>query len=254
MAAEHWFRWHHGTVSDPKWRVVAARACHAMSRNVTTAECIAVWAAMLERASQANPRGSLEGWDDEDVGAGLGLDPAVVAAIREAMQGKVLSGNDVSAWIARQPKREDNSAADRKRAQRDRQRDDVTNRDSKKSHAESHNVTLETETETDKKEAKAHVQQAARVESRFEEFWAVYPVRKGRASAEAKWRARKLDAIADRIIADVKARMATDRQWLAGYIPHGSTYVNGSGWQDAIEQGRGNGGIHASDDAMAVAR
>lgn len=71
--------------------------------------------------------------------------------------------------------------------------------------------------------------------NRFEEFWAVYPVKKGKAAAEAKWKARKLDAIADRIIADVKLRATSDRQWLEGFIPHGSTYVNGKGWEDAIE-------------------
>lgn len=72
-------------------------------------------------------------------------------------------------------------------------------------------------------------------QKRFDDFWAVYPVKKGRAAAEAKWKARKLDAIADQIIADVKLRAATDRQWLEGFIPHGSTYVNGKGWEDAIE-------------------
>ncbi|MGG6461422.1 hypothetical protein [Solilutibacter silvestris] len=128
-----------------------------MSRNVTIAECVAVWAAMLECASQASPRGSLESWDDEDVAAGLGLDHAVVTAIREAMEGKVLSGNEISAWITRQPKREDNSASDRKRAQRDRQKECVTKSDKDSCHSMSRNVTTETETETEteKKEKQA---------------------------------------------------------------------------------------------------
>jgi hypothetical protein len=71
--------------------------------------------------------------------------------------------------------------------------------------------------------------------SRFDEFWSLYPLKKGKAKSEQKWKARKLDAIADVILADVRLRMTTDRQWLGGYIPHGSTYVNGSGWEDAIE-------------------
>lgn len=87
--------------------------------------------------------------------------------------------------------------------------------------------------------SKAIEQQTARPSaSRFAEFWNVYPVKKGKADAEAKWKARKLDAIADTIIADVKRRLAEDRQWRDGYIPHGSTYVNGRGWEDAIEPGR----------------
>jgi hypothetical protein len=71
--------------------------------------------------------------------------------------------------------------------------------------------------------------------SRFEEFWAVYPVKKGRATAQAKWTAKGYDAIADRIIGDVEIRKVKDRQWRDGYIPHGSTYVNGRGWEDEIE-------------------
>lgn len=84
---------------------------------------------------------------------------------------------------------------------------------------------------TERARATSFAQQAAR----FDEFWAAYPIRKGKAKALARWKARGLDAIADRIIADVKARIAGDRQWLDGYAPHGSTYVNASGWEDAIE-------------------
>ena len=69
---------------------------------------------------------------------------------------------------------------------------------------------------------------------RFEAFWKVYPLKKGRANAARSWKRQRLDSIADRIIADVQARLAGDRQWLDGYIPHGSTYINGRGWEDAI--------------------
>lgn len=76
----------------------------------------------------------------------------------------------------------------------------------------------------------------ARPVARFAEFWELYPVKKGRKAAEWKWKQRNLDAIADHIIDDVRRRMAKDRQWLDGYIPHGSTYVNGSGWEDMIDE------------------
>ena len=94
----------------------------------------------------------------------------------------------------------------------------------------------------EKKEQKAIVRQAAR----FAEFYAEYPVKKGKAQAEAKWKARGLDAIADRIIADVKDRKARDRQWLDGYAPHASTYVNGRGWEDEIETRQTNGSASSS--------
>lgn len=72
--------------------------------------------------------------------------------------------------------------------------------------------------------------------SRFEEFWNAYPNKKGKHKAEVRWRALKLDRLFDKIIADVRMRGAHDRQWLAGFIPHGSTYVNGRGWEDGIEE------------------
>lgn len=69
---------------------------------------------------------------------------------------------------------------------------------------------------------------------RFDDFWQAYPEKKGRAEAERSWRRHGLDSLADTIIADVAARKAGDRQWLEGFIPHGSTYVNKRGWEDAI--------------------
>jgi uncharacterized protein YdaU (DUF1376 family) len=87
-------------------------------------------------------------------------------------------------------------------------------------------------------EAKACARQAAR----FGEFWDAYPVKKGRKAAEWKWRQQNLDAIADQILDDVRARMTKDRQWLNGFIPHGSTYINAAGWEDAIEAPRAPAG------------
>lgn len=67
---------------------------------------------------------------------------------------------------------------------------------------------------------------------RFPEFWAAYPVKKGRADALKKWKVKGYDAIADQIISHVRRMEAEDDQWRRGFIPHGSTYVNGEGWND----------------------
>lgn len=96
-------------------------------------------------------------------------------------------------------------------------------------------TTKDTDTDTDTDTDKS----TKRVSRRFDEFWSVYPVKKGRAAAEKTWTSKNLDSIADSIIADVKQRISGDRQWIDGYIPHGSTYVNGRGWEDAIEAPRG---------------
>ena len=85
---------------------------------------------------------------------------------------------------------------------------------------------------------KSTLAQPAEPSAAFVKFWTEYPVKKGKTAALKTWGARNLDAIADRILGDVKARKAGDRQWLDGYAPHASTYVNQSVWEDAIEPPR----------------
>jgi hypothetical protein len=99
-----WLRWYHGTIADPKWRVIARKS----GRPIT--EVIAVWGAILENASQSPKRGHLSGWDSEDVAAALDTDAEHVDAILAAMRGKVLNGDELAAWEKRNPKREDDSA------------------------------------------------------------------------------------------------------------------------------------------------
>lgn len=100
------------------------------------------------------------------------------------------------------------------------------------------NVTVtaqDTDTEEDKDKSKIkNTARVPRLVGRFEDFWAVYPCKKGRKAAEDKWRKKKLDEQADAIIADVRMRMQNDSQWRRGYIPYGSTYINGEGWRDGL--------------------
>jgi len=77
-------------------------------------------------------------------------------------------------------------------------------------------------------EQKAPVRQAAR----FEDFWTAYPVKKGKAAAEKAWRTKRLDPIADQLIAHVSRMHTEDADWARGFIPHGSTYINGERWND----------------------
>lgn len=78
-----------------------------------------------------------------------------------------------------------------------------------------------------------HVPQAAR----FPEFWAAYPSRAGTAKknkkgAKAKWVARKLDAIADKILADIETRKRIDQEWKDGFPQDPVTYLNQDRWDD----------------------
>jgi hypothetical protein len=110
-----WFRWHHGSVSDPKFQLVAKKA------GASVAEVIAVWACLLEAASQSEQRGSAGTPDFEALDCSLGLADGKAKTIYERMQDRSLVAGDgeISSWEKRQPKREDDSAADRKRKQRE---------------------------------------------------------------------------------------------------------------------------------------
>lgn len=112
-----WFRWYHNTTSDPKITVIARRA------KQPKVAVIGVWAALLESASQATPRGSIDNFDAENVAAGLDLDEDAVSAIVQAMTAKgMISDGRLTAWDARQPRREDGSA-ERAKAWRDKQKE-----------------------------------------------------------------------------------------------------------------------------------
>lgn len=147
-----WFRWHHGTVNDQKFPLVARKS------GASVAEVIAVWACLLERASGAEERGSLGDVDHEAIDCALGMEEGRSAAIYSALQARnLIDHNDrLTAWAVRQPKREDEGATDRKRAQREREaaeraaaaeRDAAANavaeRDKSKCHDTSRDVTTE---------------------------------------------------------------------------------------------------------------
>lgn len=68
----------------------------------------------------------------------------------------------------------------------------------------------------------------------FDEFWAAYPVKKGKVRALKTWVSRRLGAQLRTILADVAARKKSDPDWARGAIPWGSTYVSEERWQDAL--------------------
>ena len=89
-------------------------------------------------------------------------------------------------------------------------------------------------------------------QTRFEEFWAAYPRKKGNKSkAEATWRKRGLDAMADVILADVAKR--TEFEWLdRQYIPYPGTYLNGSHWTTDIEDNRNENRTRTGNGSRAT--
>jgi len=112
-----WFRWHHGSVTDPKFQLVARKA------GVGLADVLAVWAFVLEKASASEVRGCFGDLDHEAIDCLFGLDDGKTLAILEQMEVRGLVADGcICAWDKRQPKREreDDTAAERKRRQRER--------------------------------------------------------------------------------------------------------------------------------------
>ncbi|DAZ90922.1 TPA_asm: putative replication protein O [Cyanophage Cy-LDV1] len=139
-----WFRWHHGSVTDPKFQVVARRA------GASVAEVVAVWACLLEAASANEAdRGNIGNIDLEAIECLLGLPESRAFAICQAMDERNLldfSSGRVGAWERRQPKRErEDNSTERSRAFRERQRAAQQDQ-AKERHATTCNATETTET------------------------------------------------------------------------------------------------------------
>lgn len=72
--------------------------------------------------------------------------------------------------------------------------------------------------------------------SRFDEFWKTYPSSQrkvAKAACQKKWKAKRLDAIAENIITHVKA-IQHSTQWADGFSPAPLTYINQERWNDGL--------------------
>lgn len=237
-----WFRWHHGSVTDPKFQLVARKSKQAL------ASVIAVWAFVLEQASASEDRGAFGTIDFEAIDCLLGLEDGATAAILAAMGERgLVDGGAVSAWEKRQPKRErtDNTSTERSRAHRDRQRQAQQDGDKQ------HHVTPEIDDATPCN-ATQHQKKPRGEESReekkntpsipqgggFDEFWSAYPKKVGKDDARKAFLKRKPDG---ELLALMLAAIAAQREsqaWTRDggqYIPNPSTWLNQGRWQDETD-------------------
>jgi hypothetical protein len=151
-----WFRWHHGSVTDPKFQLVAKKAGARLGDVVT------VWAFILEKASADTDRGHIGRLDFEAIDFMLGAEDGTTIRILDAMTARgLLDGSRISSWEERQPKREreGDSSTDRVRAFRDRKRHETpgnaTERQGEPSNASpSQETPREEERRVDKKKEK----------------------------------------------------------------------------------------------------
>jgi len=223
-----WFRWHHGTVTDQKFPLIARRA------QASVAEVIAVWACLLEAASMAAERGHVGDPDFEAMDCALGMKDGTAQRVHEAMQDREMVAEDgtLPAWQKRQPKREreedPEAVAARQRAKRERDKADS-------SHVTPSHATSRQKTPRGEESREELIPpQPPKGEGRFPEFWAVWPQsdrKQDRKKCLEKWRRKGFDSQADAIVAHVEA-MKVSRLWREGYDPAPMTYLNGERWLD----------------------
>ena len=117
-----WYRWWHGTYTDPKFQMVA-NDC-----DISLACVLGIWSAMLEQASSSDPRGSFK-FDPEVMTFHLGIDCVTPcnAMKRRGLLHETGEMLHVVNWEKRQPKRErDDNSTDRVRSWRESKKNDVT--------------------------------------------------------------------------------------------------------------------------------
>ena len=117
-----WFRWHHGSVTDPKFQLVARKA------SARFGDVMTVWAFVLEAASADADRGHVGAIDAEAIDLMLGAEDGTTDRILSAMQERgLIDGERISSWDKRQPKRErpDDNSTERTRAFREKQRQET---------------------------------------------------------------------------------------------------------------------------------
>lgn len=71
--------------------------------------------------------------------------------------------------------------------------------------------------------------------NRFADFWSAYPKKEGKPGAERAWQGKKLDLIADLILADLARSFGEGGRWKGTelkFVPMPATYLNNRRWED----------------------
>lgn len=93
----NWLCWHVGTVTDPKFRVIARQAQNQPG------VVVAVWAYLLELAGGAKERGSIASYDADVAEEALGFSASEIESIIAVMRAKgLIDGDLIARWKDRQ--------------------------------------------------------------------------------------------------------------------------------------------------------
>lgn len=263
-----WFRSYDGISTDAKYLLIAQRSGQPVG------DVVAVWVHVLDMANQrdVSERGLVDHLDVEALAAFLQRPVENIEAILAAMRAPkrdgspgMISGERVTAWRKRQPIREDDGAAERKRRQRDRERADASQRDDTASHTDthspdlSHDVTrghaLQDKTRTEEtdsppiippsggcvtgREASPEIPRRDRRKplgepQGFAEFYAAYPRHIARPDAAKAFAKALQRATHETIMLGLeRAKLAWRRRGTdAEHIPYPASWLNNDRWAD----------------------
>lgn len=246
-----WFRVYHDMPHDPKLRRIAHQA------GATLPHTLSVWLYMLCHASQneGSARGTLAGWSDDDCAFALGMDRAIVFAIRGQMEARTLDGNRIISWSKRQ-QQSDNATSrwktwDEKRRSERQQKQEVSSEPTLAKRLTNDGPTLDQRLRGEEKReiieeanASSHPKPRRRASMAgpdFEIFWSLYPRKVGKGAAERVWlRAVAQAGGADEIVFALRQQLDGRHPTVAPkngaeFIPHPATYLNQRRWLDGAQ-------------------
>jgi hypothetical protein len=163
-----WFRWHHGSVTDPKFQLVARRA------GASLPDVLAVWAYILEAASASADRGAFGDIDAEalDCLFNFPASESRTADILTAMEARgLVAAGRIAAWDKRQPKREREGDNSTERSKKHREAKKAAE-NAEQAHATPRNATQRQETPREEESREENNNNTASVDARqrFEMF------------------------------------------------------------------------------------
>lgn len=255
-----WFRWHHGSVTDPKFALVARIA------RASLPEVLAVWAFVLEAASAATERGNFGTIDAESLDCLFNIPDERTQMILDALEQRGLTKDGrVTAWEKRQPKRERDplplapnatrpmTSTERSRLHRARKEEQPNGDMQRQATPLSASNAQETprEEKSRKEEAiptpygaGANVAPATPSTpapsksthgSLFDTFWSAYPKKVDKKAAlKAFENLSPTPETFAKILVALKAQAATEEWKKDGgqYIPYPASWLNGERWTD----------------------
>lgn len=262
MASMDWFRWHHGSVTDPKFQLISRKS------GCSVAEVIGFWAFLLESASMNDARGCIGNLDFESIDCALGLQDGKSHELYALMVSRGLVDDDekaIHSWMKRQPVRErdDDKSTERVRAFRERQRHETPCNASEtpcnaKKRLEEIREDKNTNTppppkgELDVVDQQPGQQNPGQPDNPkppvkpqqveftpgFAEFWKTWPNtdrKQARSTCYAVWKKAKLEADAAVILSHVCA-MKNSESWKKDdgqFVPAPVVYLRGKRWDGA---------------------